>query len=598
MDTRHRILLSLLLVLPLLATTSPARAADAVIAFDVAGGDTTGMRVQPAAGMTACAAGCAALRLRPGGAVPTGRQGQISFSAPAGTTIVSAELRLRWRTAQAAVSAHLQSLLGGRWVDQRRLRSAKGTSGAVTAGRGATAVAVTLTADAAVPARRILSEGENAVAVDGVTMTVRDVAPPAVSWSGAAPETGGWQRGALCGAFGASDAGLGVDRVDYVIGGAQATTGAPAGTRLQPRPATFAGTVCLDSTQLADGTYGTQLTATDTGPDGNRSAPVVGIARIDNTAPAVSYQAPADPEARLPQATLTVADPASGLAGVTATIDGIPAVLRTAGAVTTVVPSASLVDGTHVLAWQAADVAGNTATGRELIGVLDATPPVVDDAQPQGVALPTAAVTAHATDMGSGVDPGAWRVAVDGVDMTGAAEIAPSGTLTLTPVRPWGEGEHVVRVTAADRSGNRSVRTWTFALPVTPPAPVAPPIASAPPTAPLDPTAAAVDPPAAGTADAVPAAQTRPAPRLRLTAERLRVRAGRETVLRGALTGVARRRVRIEARVGGTWRLVVALPVGADGTFTTPVRLPAAGGYDVRAVARGVRSPVLRLIAR
>ena len=593
MDNRHRLLLSLLLALPLLSLAAPARAADAVIAFDLASGDASGVRVQPAAGMSACTARCAGLRLRPGGIVPAGRQGQIAFSAPTGTTIVGAELRLRWRTSLTAVSAHLQSLIGGRWIDQRRLRSLRPAAGAVALGRGATAVAVTLTADAPIAARRIATEAENAVSVDAVRMTVRDATAPAVMWAGAAPETGGWQRGALCGAFSASDAGLGVDRVDYAVGTAQASAAAPAGTRLQPRPAAFSGTVCLDSTQVADGTYGTQLIAVDTGPDGNRSTPVSAVVRIDNTPPVVVYQAPTDPEARLPQATLTIADPASGVAAVSASIDGIPAVLRTSGSVTAVAPAGPLADGTHLLTWQATDVAGNAAAGSELIGVLDVTPPQIDEVQPQAVATALAAITAHATDTGSGLDPGAWRIAVDGVDMTGAAELAPTGAITLQPVRPWGEGEHQVRVTAGDRSGNRAVRSWTFTLPAAAPAPLPAPAPVA--AEPLPIAAVAADGAEVAPADANPPAAR---PRLRLHATRLRVRTGRQTTLRGTASDVAGARVRIEARVGRRWRLVVTLPVGVDGAFTTPVRLPAPGAYDVRATVREAHSPVLHLIAR
>ena len=591
MTTAPRILLSVILVLGGLALVAPARAADAVIPFDLASGDMSGVRVQLAPGMAGCVTGCAAASLRPGAAVPAGRRSVLSFSAPAGTTIVQADLRLRWRTAQSQVSARVQGLFGGRWIDQRRLRSAKQAAGTISVGQGATAVAVTLSADGSIPARRVASGAENAVAVDGVQMTVRDTAPPNVAWSGSAPETGGWQRGALCGGFAASDVGLGVDHVDYAVGGATATVVAGTGSRLQPRPGSLAGTVCVDSMQLADGTYGTALTATDTSTDGNRSATVAGVARVDNTAPAVVYQPPPDPEARLPQAVLTATDGASGVARVTATVDGVPAVLKTTGSSTTVAPAVPLSDGQHLLVWQAVDVAGNAATGTEILGVLDTTPPVIDDAQPQGLAAPTSAISAHAVDTGAGLDLLGWRIAVDGIDMTGAAEIGASGSIALQPVRPWGEGEHVVRVTAADRSGNRAVRTWTFALPVTPPP--ATPVQPAPVPLPDEPVP---------TADAVPTAAKapvrKPAATVRLRARQLRIRAGARTTLSGSVRGMSARQVRIEARVGEAWRLVVTVPVRRQGAFATPVELPVAGGYDVRARVGRVTSDVVRITAR
>jgi hypothetical protein len=197
--------------------------------------------------------------------------------------------------------------------------------------------------------------------------------------------------------------------------------------------------------------------------------------------------------------------------------------------------------------------------------------------RPQGPASPLSAIAVRAGDAGAGVDPGGWRLAVDGIDVTGAAEIG-SGGIVLRPLRPWGAGEHVVRVTAADRSGNRTVRTWTFALPVVPPRP---------PEAPQS----------AGAAPAPPVLQ-RPTVRLVLHAARMRLRAGGRTVLRGTATGTSSLRVRIEARVGASWRLVVAVPIDGDGAFSTPVQVPIAGGYDVRARIGDVRSRTVRLVAR
>ena len=596
MDTTRRLLLSVLVVVGGLALVAPARAADAVIAYDLANPDPSGIRVQVGAGMSACGAGCGALRLRPGGAIPAGRPGQLAFSAPAGTTIVRADLRLRWRTAQPGVSVRLQSQLGGRWVETRRLRAARAQTGVVAVGRGATAVAVALGADTAVPARRIGSDAENAVVVESVQLTVRDAVPPTVAWTRTPPEGGDWRRGGLCGDVAATDAGLGVDRVEYAVGGVVATASAGPGTRLQPRPSAFAGSVCVDSTQLADGTYGTTLTAVDAGGDGNRSTAVSGMVRVDNTPPAVAYRAPANPEARLPEAGLAVSDAASGVARVAATIDGIPAVLRSAAGTTTVVPAAPLADGLHRLAWEAVDAAGNAVSGEEVLGVLDATPPTIEDVQPQGLAGPLAVVSARASDTGAGVDPAGWRVAVDGVDMTGAAEIDATGTLRLLPVRAWGEGEHVVRVTAADRSGNRVVRTWTFALPVTPP-PAPPAVAPAVPAA--DPP---LPPPVVVEPTPEPAATaTASAPRagvVHLRARRTRVRVGGLVVLRGDVQGVATRGVRIEARAGGRWRPILTVTASAAGAFATPVRLPAAGAYEVRARAGSARSRPVRLVAR
>jgi hypothetical protein len=76
------------------------------------------------------------------------------------------------------------------------------------------------------------------------------------------------------------------------------------------------------------------------------------------------------------------------------------------------------------------------------------------------------------------------------------------------------------------------------------------------------------------------------------------VRAGAQLQLNGRLTGGAVTRVRIEARVGRAWRLVVRVPISPTGTFSTFVRLPAAGAYDVRAHAGEAVSRSVRLQAR
>ncbi len=593
--TLQRLCGSLLIIIGGLALVAPAHGADATISFQLPSGDTSGITAQTAPGVAGCISGCAWMRIPRGSAVSARRQAMIAFSAPAGTTIVNAAIRVRYRTRNAAVSAHTQSRIGGRWIDGRRLRSAGGSTTTVNAGRGATAVGITLTADGGVPARAVKSDAENAVSIESVQLTVRDLAPPGVWWTGSDPATDSWQRGTLCGSFEARDVGLGVDHVDYAVGAAVATVSAGAGTRLQPRPTSLGSGICIDSAQVGDGTFGTSLTAVDAGAAGNRSAAVTGLVRIDNTAPVVAYQAPTDPEARLPVAQLTVADSTSGVERIAATIDGLPAVVHTTNGVTTVAPIAPLLDGTHRIAWEAADLAGNVTAGAEIFGVADTTAPTIDEALPQGVSTAMAPVSAHAIDTGAGLSADGWRLAIDGIDVTGAAELSATGTITYLPSRPWSEGDHAVRVTAGDRSGNRTVRSWTFSLPITPPPP-APPVVPVAPPAPAADTVSPMDAPAT-TPDAAPV--TRPAaPSLTLRAAVVRLRAGGRLRLHGSLAALSARSVRIEARVGTTWRLVVRVPVAADGRYAISVRLPQSGGYDVRArVGRTISKP-LHLTAR
>ena len=584
----RRLLTSLFLIVGSLALTSPARAGDAIVTYQLPTPDLSGITAQVAPGVAGCVAGCGTLKLVAGAAVPARRQGMLAFSAPTGTTILSAAVRLRYRTKQQTVSARLQSRIGGRWVDGQRLRSAAGSTATITTGKGASAVAVTLATDGAVPARAVRSENENMVAVNSVQLTVRDVSPPSVVWAAGDPATGTWQRGALCGAFSARDTGLGVAHVDYLVGAAQAHAQTGPGTRLQPSPSAFDGSICVDTTQLADGTYGTALTAVDGGTGGNRSAAVTGLARVDNTPPIISYQAPTDLEARLPVAQLMATDAASGVERVAVTIDDLPAAISKLGGAMLVKPAAPLTDGVHRIAWEASDAAGNQTSGSDVFGVADVTAPVIEDMQPQGTTSPTAAITARAVDVGAGLSAEGWRLAVDGVDVTGAAEVSTAGTITYVAARTWSEGEHVARVTAVDKSGNRAVSTWVFSIPVTPA--TAPTPVSAP-----EPLVAVPD---AGAAAEPGVATTASRPQLRLHPSTRRVRAGSQLKLNGRLTGGAATRVRVEARVGRAWRLVVRVPISPTGTFSTLVRLPAAGSYDVRARAGQTVSRSVRLQAR
>ena len=591
------LLSSLLIVIGSLALVSPARAADTVISYQLPATDTAGIAAVGAPGIAACAGPCGTLRLSPNTAVTAKRQGMLIFSAPDGTSIVSASIRLRYRTKQQGVSVHLQRRVAGQWLDGQRLRSSGGTTTSVTTGAGASAVAVTLTADSAIPARAVKAEGENAVYVSRAQLTVRDVAIPTVAWTAGDPASGAWQRATVCGSYAARDVGLGVDRVEYAVGQTSAVVTTGTGTLLQPRPLSVEGGICIDTHSVGDGTFGTTLTAVDTGPAGNRSPAVSGLMRIDNTPPVVTFQPPADVEARLPSSQLAVMDATSGIDHITADIDGLPAVLRTVNGLTTVTPSSPLVDGTHRLAWLAADLAGNVSTGVELFGVADTTPPVIDAVQPLGPANATAVVTAHAADTGSGLSADGWRLAIDGVDVTGAATIDTNGLITFTPTRSWSEGEHAVRATAVDRSGNRTVRAWTFALPVAPPQPAPPvgtPTPDSTPPAVAEPVAALV----AGSGDAVAATTGSRVVRLSLRPSTRRLRSGDNVQLRGQLSGGRAGRVHIEARVGGRWRAVVTVSVGQGGRFATPVRLPSPGVYLVRARAGKATSPTVQLTAQ
>ena len=659
---------SILIALAFFAFVHDADAADSTITTGFPTSDLSGITVQTAPGISGCLVGCASFRVAPSVALPAKRQAVMQIAAPAGTTIVGGTVSLRYRTKSPAISVHIQNRVNGRWFDTQRLRSAVSTRKSVAIGSGGSAVAISLVADTRVAARTIADDTENVVSIDFVSLTVRDLSAPVVDWTAGDPGTAQWQKGPICGAFAARDVGLGVDHVDFVIGSAVASVPAPAGTRGQPRPLLFTGSVCVDTVQLADGVYGSTLSAVDANGDGNHSAPLNGLVRVDNTAPSVVFAPPADTEARQPQLQLHLSDRASGVATVGVSIDGIPIDAKRTGDLVVISPPVPLADGLHRLSWTVADAADNVTQDAATFGVSDVTPPTIDQTAPSGVTTPSTAISAHLADTGSGLAIDSIHLAIDGTDVTGLVDLV-NGSLLYQPARAWAEGEHSVRLTVGDRSGNRTVRSWTFQLPVTPAPAVVP--APAPTTPSLESSAAnpAVDQnittlitidapatlvcrgaktaahitvhrgetPAAGqrlhvswldgrhladvvaddhgdavielvggsngtlvvvTADVEARISVTSGAALSLTTSRRTVRQGGLLQLRGVLRGSDAARVRLEAKVRRGWRLVLNVPVGQHGSFTTPVRLPATGTYVVRMRSGSVVSRPLRLVAR
>jgi hypothetical protein len=562
----------LLVPLVVLALADDAGAADATVSYDRASADPSGLAMQVGPGLSGCGAGCTTLRIPARTVVGARRQAVLQFVAPPGTTIVDARLRLRFRTRQAGVVAKVQARFGGRWVDQARLRSTGAATRTVAAGRGGTAVAVVLVAESGIARSAVRSDQDNMVAVDGVELRVRDVAPPALSWLDD-PADGGWQRGVLCAALAATDGGLGVDRVEYQIGGATAVAVAPAGSRLQPRPRAFEARPCVDTSTLADGAYGTAAAAVDTGDGGNRTAQPGAVVRLDNTPPSAEFQAPADPEARLPEMAVAVHDAASGVERIEVQVDGFAVAGALQRGLLRFQPPQPLQDGLHKVSWQVADAAGNRTEGAEVIAVRDSTPPVIDQIGPEGVAAADAVVTARIADAGAGLAPDGVRVAVDGVDVTAAAALG-DGVLRLVRPQGWAPGEHAVRIQAVDRSGNRAERDWTFTVPAPPepPAPVAPPV-------PAEPTGAAPPDPAPVAADDVAAGGVRLAVQARLR-------------IRGASAPLAVRVTRGDEAVDGAAVLLLDARgrrvgegvTGADGVARLRVPRRPQGQLRVRAL--------------
>jgi hypothetical protein len=106
------------------------------------------------------------------------------------------------------------------------------------------------------------------LSVGPMTFTLHDTGQPAVSATGnlAAPGT---YSGVQTLSYGASDAGSGVDKVTVALGATVLATAQSAcqPSLLAPCPATAAGVLDVDTTQVPDGTYPVTVTAYDVSGD-------------------------------------------------------------------------------------------------------------------------------------------------------------------------------------------------------------------------------------------------------------------------------------------------------------------------------------------
>src|SRR5260370_31772707 len=102
---------------------------------------------------------------------------------------------------------------------------------------------------------------------------------------------------------------------------------------------------------------------------------------------------------------------------------------------------------------------------------LDVTPPVVSALTPPNGsllanALPT--ISASYTDDLSGVDPASVRLLLDGIERTGAAQVAATG-ISFAPASALGQGSHAVVLTLHDRAGNLAQAAWGVVVDTLPP---------------------------------------------------------------------------------------------------------------------------------
>lgn len=250
-------------------------------------------------------------------------------------------------------------------------------------------------------------------------------------------------RGTATVTVAASDAGSGVDTVEYQVDdtGYRPYTAPVAVTALGDHSVLFRAT---DKAGNMSAVGAVAFTVVAAGPGEDTTAPVVTGQVTGERNPAGAYVGKAT-------VTVTATDAGSGVARIEYNVDGGAFAAYTAPVVVDTV-------GTHMVHFRATDVAGNTSA-EQMAGfavvaapVPDTTPPVTTAAV-RTAADGSAVVTITATDAGSGVasieyalDSGAWTAYTAAVTVRAA-------------------GAHTLRYRATDVAGNAAAeKTMTFTV--------------------------------------------------------------------------------------------------------------------------------------
>src|SRR5271157_4185900 len=220
----------------------------------------------------------------------------------------------------------------------------------------------------------------------------------------------------------------------------------------------------LSTDGTADGTHTVNLQATDRA--GNVSA-LAGVSFIlDTTAPVITVTQPTGSPLTNQNLTISghVTDNLSGVASLTAQVDGQPAVpvsFDPAGAFqfTTAFPLNGTVDGLHAITFHALDKAGNTAVPASLTLTLDTTGPSIVITSPQEGSLHNVNVTVAGlvTDQTSGVT--SLVAQLDSGSFFPVSFDASSGAysfVTQLSTDGTADGTHTVNLQATDKAGNVS----------------------------------------------------------------------------------------------------------------------------------------------
>jgi Bacterial Ig domain len=281
----------------------------------------------------------------------------------------------------------------------------------------------------------------------GSTVVRYDPISPTVSWS--LPAAGQWLRGTVALRASGTDSLSGVTSFSYAL---------PNGTVTSTD-----GSASFDTTGAADGTLVLSVVSVDY--VGNRSATTTRVVKIDNSAPAVSVDAPASAFVASSSMTLGAAagDPLSGVAqvrfegraGSAGAWQALGADSEPPYRLTLATPA---VEGDYEVRAIATDAVGNEAASPGSARVIDRVAPAAAlNAVPASVSG-TIGLSAVVSDAGSGVSHVEFQAAPAGSDdwqSVGVDDAAPFATRIATTSLP--DGAYSLRVLAQDAAGNETL---------------------------------------------------------------------------------------------------------------------------------------------
>jgi uncharacterized membrane protein YgcG len=159
-----------------------------------------------------------------------------------------------------------------------------------------------------------------------------------------------------------------------------------------------------------------------------------------------------------PTFTWSIGDAHSGVAAITAKVDGTNVAHSYSGGVVTMTPPTRLALGTRTIALTVTDAVGNTTTVTRTILVRDDALPTVTVAGPiaNGSNSPTLDVTA--SDDYSGIDTASWRVAVNGVQLP----VTLGTSRVQADIGRLANGTHQIEISVKDVAGNERLHTMSY----------------------------------------------------------------------------------------------------------------------------------------